>query len=51
MERKRYIAPQSEVMLLSAQLLDGEHAFSLVASGPGNPGANLAPVRRKTDVF
>ena len=50
MERKRYIAPQSEVMLLSAQLLDGEHAFSLVASGPGNPGA-LAPVRRTTEVF
>lgn len=50
MEKKQYIAPQSEVMLLSAHLLDGEHAFSLVASGPGNPGVGSAP-RRRTPVF
>lgn len=50
MEKKQYIAPQSEVMLLSAHLLDGEHAFSLVASGPGNPGQSNAP-KRKTEVF
>ena len=44
MKKKQYTAPLSEVMLLSAHLLDGEHAFSLVASGPGNPGE--APARR-----
>ena len=47
MEKKEYTTPLSEVMLLSAQLLDGEHAFNLVVSGPGNPGAP----KRKTDVF
>lgn len=50
MEKKQYIAPLSEVMLLSAHLLDGEHAFSLVASGPGNPGVSNAP-KRRTKVF
>ena len=48
MEKKQYIAPLSEVMLLSAQLMDGEHAFNLVVSGPGNPGA--AP-KKKVEVF
>lgn len=50
MEKKQYITPLSEVMLLSAHLLDGEHAFSLVASGPGNPGVSSAP-KRRTKVF
>lgn len=50
MKKKQYNTPQSEVMLLSAHLLDGEHAFSLAASGPGNPGLNSAP-KRKTEVF
>ncbi len=49
MKKKIYIAPQSEEMLLSAQLLDGEHAFSLVASGPGNPGS--APALRGEKPF
>ena len=48
MEKKLYIAPLSEVMLLSAHLLDGEHAFNLEVSGPGNPGP--AP-KRRTKVF
>ena len=49
MAKKQYVAPLSEIMLLSAQLLDGEHAFSLVVSGPSNPGS--APKRRETEVF
>ena len=48
MAKKQYVAPLSEIMLLSAQLLDGEHAFSLVVSGPSNPGS--AP-KRRTEVF
>ena len=50
MEKKQYTTPLSEVMLLSAQLLDGEQAITLSVSGPSNPGANSAP-KQKTEVF